>query len=56
MYVVQNHTYIHIYKLAVYFINREGHEKIAKLLIQHEKTDVSAKSSDGNTPLYLAIW
>ena len=41
--------------LAVYFINREGHEKIAELLIQHEKTDVSAKSSDANAPLHLAI-
>ena len=38
------------------FINRKGYEKIAELLIQHEKTDVSANDSDGDTPLHLAIW
>ena len=48
-------TKSYIYVLAVYFINRKGHEKIAELLIQHEKTDVSAKNKYGDTPIHLTI-
>ena len=48
---LQNHTCT-----ALYFINREGHEKIAELLIQHGKADVHVKNEEGNTPLHLACW
>ena len=47
------HKIVHVD--AVYFINRKGHEMIAKLLIQHEKTHVNAKIKNGDTPLHLRI-
>ena len=44
-----------LYVNVVNFINRYGHEKIAELLIQHEKVDVTAENCDGDTPLHLVI-
>ena len=56
MYLDVCSTKSYIYVLAVYFINRKGHEKIAELLIQHGKADVHVKNKVGNTPLHLACW